>query len=895
MSRRNVMAFAADYYFDTLPLHPQPQPLESLTSYLTRVAEANEIRRYSQLNSFFGEYHRISSFTDYPPRSFGSLPVITSCSEFELLSTTFYHLGKKFGRSYGSPWLAGFLSGVVASSLRYCPHCLQEALYYSLSWRILPLVGCPRHACRLLEHCGHCSCPVPIFHSPFRIGMCPSCGGDLRECIPSRLTEEELWRVTIASREIEFLLRPLPYEITETALLERVGKEFMLLRYDKQLKRKDASLLTKIRERNLEAIELGRGATVRFYIEYANFLGVPLSQIYINALERKEEDLRIKIMPGKFYLASEEWVMQRVQEAVRHIEISGQRLTLKAITAATGFSEAGLYKYERVKTFIRGMLYKRQSPPYTQDPLYENELLEKAWRAIQTLTQEGNPITHQAVCSLIGISSKSFFRHPKVKKLVGRFVDYDLQQRKHTEEYERAFLEKVRMGVLDLEEHQQPVTYNAISHKIGIHHTKWLHYAQVRAFVDQHLDSRYLRALKQREQREEVLFLRVEKALSQLEAAGSPVTFEAVRRLLGVDPKTLQANPRVNELIKQRKEQRKSPLQTHRGRQPRRSEEEVYAAVQRVIPLLTECNIQINYTQVAREIGDIAAQTLRAYPKVRMLVDEHLRSYQRYQLQQFALREEQLLREVEATLTELEAQGKPFTQNDLCKMVGKSPTVLKQFPRVKALLEQKLTTHHVYQRGRAEPAEEEIVQRVKVALIELSDHGEHITMKKVVRKVNITDVVLIQYPQVVMLLEQYGYQKPKPRSERVEELLNLVKDAITTCKVSGQPIRKVRLAGMVGVDCATLRRYPEVWTLISQAVSEDKQIQERRFRAREEEMTQQVIAALQLLRDNNMRISKKAIEDVVHATHICERYPKVKALIESAIQTQHTPNETAGG
>ena len=42
-------------------------------------------------------------------------------------------------------------------------------------------------------------------------------------------------------------------------------------------------------------------------------------------------------MPGKFYLASEEWVMERVQEAVRHIEISGQRLTLKAISAATGF------------------------------------------------------------------------------------------------------------------------------------------------------------------------------------------------------------------------------------------------------------------------------------------------------------------------------------------------------------------------------------------------------------------------------------------------------------------------------------------------------------------------------------------------------------------------------
>src|SRR5258708_708111 len=137
----------ANYYFDTLPLHPRPQQLESFTSYLIRIAEANGIRRYSQLNPFFGEYRSISSFADYPPRSFGMLPVITNCGETELLKTTFYHVGKKFGKLYDSPWLAKFLSGVVASSLRYCPFCLQEALYYPLPWRFLPLAGCPKHAC----------------------------------------------------------------------------------------------------------------------------------------------------------------------------------------------------------------------------------------------------------------------------------------------------------------------------------------------------------------------------------------------------------------------------------------------------------------------------------------------------------------------------------------------------------------------------------------------------------------------------------------------------------------------------------------------------------------------------------------------------------------------------
>ena len=37
------------YYFDTLPIHPPPERLESLTSYLIRLAEAND---HSDRDSF---------------------------------------------------------------------------------------------------------------------------------------------------------------------------------------------------------------------------------------------------------------------------------------------------------------------------------------------------------------------------------------------------------------------------------------------------------------------------------------------------------------------------------------------------------------------------------------------------------------------------------------------------------------------------------------------------------------------------------------------------------------------------------------------------------------------------------------------------------------------------
>lgn len=524
-----------------------------------------------------------------------------------------------------------------------------------------------------------------------------------------------------------------------------------------------------------------------------------------------------------------------------------------------------------------------------QDPQFEEQLLEKAKLAVQELSQARKPITHQAVCSLLGISSWAIVRYPQLKKFLGQFVDYVLQQRIHTEEREQAFLEQVRIGVMELEDQQLPVTYKAISQIIGIRSSTWLAYAQVRAFVEQHLDSRYLRTLKEREQREEVLIPRVVEALNQLETAGKSMTFESVGKLLGVNSRTLKTYSRVNVLIEQRKS-----LPRSRGGQARRSEEEVFSDVQRMIPSLIGRGASVNYKAIAREMGGISAQTLQTYPKVRVLVDEYLQSYHLYQLQQFALREEQLLSRMEAAITELEALEKPFTQSELCEMVGKSSSSLRSYPRVNALLKQKATRHHFFQRRREPPEEEDLMQRVKEAIIDLTDRGEHITPEKVARKVNLSRHVLMQYPLVVLFLEESGYKKRKPRSEREEELLDLLREAICVCKNNGQPIMQGILSDMVGVSPSALLRYPLVRALMTQAVSEDKQErQERCFQVRQEELTQQVVVALQQLRDQNRKITKRAVEILVQYSKICSRYPKVRVLIEGAMQAQRTITESA--
>lgn len=39
------------YYFDTLPIHPKPQPLESLTSHIARLGQDNGIKSYAGLSA----------------------------------------------------------------------------------------------------------------------------------------------------------------------------------------------------------------------------------------------------------------------------------------------------------------------------------------------------------------------------------------------------------------------------------------------------------------------------------------------------------------------------------------------------------------------------------------------------------------------------------------------------------------------------------------------------------------------------------------------------------------------------------------------------------------------------------------------------------------------------
>lgn len=275
------------YYFETLPIRLQPMPLESLTSYLTRLAEANGIRYTSAFSTLISEdpnpMRQLVDLIDFPLLSFEAMPKVMGLSQPRLLALTFYHLARKFGRSIDALRKDHFLLGATAAHLRYCPHCLKESAHYSLTWRFSTLPGCAMHACRFLERCGYCGDQLPLLVSPFKMAFCPACGRDLRACSTEPLTEEER-RITLRrGSDLQFLLSLQACE-NDTLLPQKIGGNLRYWRRAHGLSTQDVASRLGVAVGEIFGAERGtvKKPSARFYtyIRYAELFNLPLRHLF---------------------------------------------------------------------------------------------------------------------------------------------------------------------------------------------------------------------------------------------------------------------------------------------------------------------------------------------------------------------------------------------------------------------------------------------------------------------------------------------------------------------------------------------------------------------------------------------------------------------------------------
>lgn len=293
------------YYFDVLPLHPMPEHLESLTSYLMRLAEINGISSMDGLSALFFPHQdrRITrDIADYPPISFDNLTTAGTCMNEVLLATTFFHVAAKFGRSTHPQSLSQFLSGALNDFLRYCPVCLaeQQTPHYLLSWRFLLQTCCVKHGCRLLNKCGHCNESIPLFISPFKIGYCPLCGWDMKKGYVDLISKEELTAALERMQDIEFLLNPQPWEINGRNTIQLIGQRLAYERRKRRITAVDLALRTGITLTVVEGIERGnpmrKGATFQGYNQYADYLHLGMKDVFQQALDDQGNTISVALL-----------------------------------------------------------------------------------------------------------------------------------------------------------------------------------------------------------------------------------------------------------------------------------------------------------------------------------------------------------------------------------------------------------------------------------------------------------------------------------------------------------------------------------------------------------------------------------------------------------------------
>ena len=287
------------YYFDVLPLHPGPEYLESLTSYLMRLAELNGISSIDGLSALcFPRQDRgiTRNIADYPPVSFSELTRVVARSEEILRTTTFFHLAAKFGRSTLPQPVSRFLSGCFGRYLRYCPVCFaeQRVRYYLLLWRFLMVTCCYKHKCRLLETCWHCGEVIPLFAAPFKLGYCPRCRQSLKLCATAlESSGAELEVATHVHDDIVFLLSPQPWEANSSGIIKRVGQQLAHLRQMKRLTAVEVASQIGVTLTVVEGMERGdfqgRGATLQSYIKYAHYLCLNLKEIFSDAMDAPDD------------------------------------------------------------------------------------------------------------------------------------------------------------------------------------------------------------------------------------------------------------------------------------------------------------------------------------------------------------------------------------------------------------------------------------------------------------------------------------------------------------------------------------------------------------------------------------------------------------------------------
>jgi len=516
-----------------LPLHPQPQPFESFTSYIIRLAQANGLRSIRELTTLIAIPPRsqgLYTSPDYPIRSYYvGMAQATRSSQERLLSTTFHPLIQHFGRSMQPGALHRFLAGSLAPSLRYCPVCLAEGSppYYSLLWRFLVLPGCIEHEVLLLEQCDCCGARLPLVPSPARLAKCPTCQADLSRGQMRSLNQDLLSLTHKYTQELSMLLSPMPRPLEKTQM-KVIGKQCMARRRQQDLSIIEVANLSGLERSVVMYIEQGNGlrASLDDYMRYADVLSCSL-------LEILNIDHGHALLPAQ----SEERTLRQIEAAIEQLKRQGEPVTRRNIRNVAGLEAAHLKDSPQVEKLLakgRQGQGRRRSQTNNQR---DEEFVKLVEQAIQAISAQGLHVTQERICDLVGHTRATLMTYPHtaalMKQVVSRGRPHDLQR-------------LVQDAIEQAQALGTSLSHRSISERIGISLARLRADSQVRAIMQRAQN-------ESRHRQENELFNSVEQAIEELLLRGEKLSLAKVSLIVGRGYNSLYRRPHIRELVFSRK------------------------------------------------------------------------------------------------------------------------------------------------------------------------------------------------------------------------------------------------------------------------------------------------------------------------------------------------------
>jgi len=230
-------------------------------------------------------------------------------------------------------------------------------------------------------------------------------------------------------------------------------------------------------------------------------------------------------------------------------------------------------------------------------------------------------------------------------------------------------------------------------------------------------------------------------------------------------------------------------------------------------------------TSVIRDIDYVSRfrkASLKDYMQYVALLGYSLREiFDEQSLEELAepLSEEQLLEQVETAIRQLKARGKTVLPGNVGDLVGMTGSRLKQYPRVKKLLN-RYETERKREIFQFDPKlEEELVKQVEDTLKQLEAREEPIVLQHVCDLVGLTYSWMVKtYPRIRVLFSEYQRNQVgryrSPRSDE-EAKVQQVQAALNVLVSRGEPVTLKRIRQMVRLTQKQLRRSPRIRGLLA--------------------------------------------------------------------------------